>query len=488
VSAPNPERTIAANVDVRGGLRRRALSGTLWVGVGHGASQALRLGSNLVLTRLLFEEMFGLMALVSVFLQALQMFSDVGINANVIQNPRGDDPHFVNTAWTIGLLRTSLLYVACLVFAYPVAGFYGHHELVHLIPVAGLAMVIDALSSPTLMTMERHLEVKQLVLLNLAVQIVSVIVMITWAWISPTVWALLAGSLISGAFKVVASYAVLRGRRPRVTWDRASVGAIMTFGSWIMINTPLNFLGEQADRFTLGKLIPLAVLGVYQIAITLGGLPYQVLIKITGSVAFPMLSRAREQGRATREIYPQVRVPIEILGGWIVAGLIGCGPLLIKMLWDARWHAAAWMVIPIAVSQWVRILCISGSAAMMAEGRPRWNVVANTARVVGYLVCVPIGWTLYELPGALVGFAAGEAFCFVAYAWALRRIGIRATGASLSSSLLVLVSALAGTYVRTAMVSAGIPALSTMIATGLVVSAFWVLPAASQRKLLARTV
>src|SRR5204863_421086 len=77
----------------------------LWSATEYLAGFILRLGSNLILARLLVPEMFGLMALVNTFMMGLQMFSDVGIGPSIIQNRRGDDPAFLNTAWTIQVMR-----------------------------------------------------------------------------------------------------------------------------------------------------------------------------------------------------------------------------------------------------------------------------------------------------------------------------------------------------------------------------------------------
>src|SRR5205085_6387616 len=81
-------------------LRQRTLRGSVWTSSEYVANVVLRLGSNLVLARLLVPQMFGIMRIVNIFAQGLQMFSDVGIGPVIIQNPRGDEPAFLNTAWT----------------------------------------------------------------------------------------------------------------------------------------------------------------------------------------------------------------------------------------------------------------------------------------------------------------------------------------------------------------------------------------------------
>ena len=60
------------------GLRALALRGAVWSFAGFGLQNLLRLLSNLILTRLLVPEMFGLMALANVFITGLTLLSDVG--------------------------------------------------------------------------------------------------------------------------------------------------------------------------------------------------------------------------------------------------------------------------------------------------------------------------------------------------------------------------------------------------------------------------
>ena len=129
------------------GARARVMRGTLMTAVNFGGSKGLRLVSNLILTRILFPEAFGMMALITVFSGALEMFSDTGINASIIQSKRGHERIYLNTAWTIQILRGILLYMAALFFGVPAAEFYGEPMLAQLLPVATLSMVISGFGS-----------------------------------------------------------------------------------------------------------------------------------------------------------------------------------------------------------------------------------------------------------------------------------------------------------------------------------------------------
>lgn len=81
-------------------------------------SQCIRLGSNLIMTRFLMPEMFGIIALAYVIIVGLNMFSDLGLKQNIIQSNRGDEPLFLNTVWSVQIIRGVILALVCLLAAY----------------------------------------------------------------------------------------------------------------------------------------------------------------------------------------------------------------------------------------------------------------------------------------------------------------------------------------------------------------------------------
>lgn len=99
------------------GLRKRAISAGAWNLGALVTSQAFRLGGNLIMARLLMPEMFGIMMIAITVSLVLHMLSDVGLRQNIIQSPRGDDPVFLNTIWTVQIVRGFILFASTLLLA-----------------------------------------------------------------------------------------------------------------------------------------------------------------------------------------------------------------------------------------------------------------------------------------------------------------------------------------------------------------------------------
>ena len=234
-------------------LGARAMRSSMWTVLGYGLSQVLRLLSNLILTRLLFPEAFGMMALVMVFMQGLAMFSDVGVGPSIMQSKRGDDPDFLNTAWTIQVMRGIGLWIASCLIAYPMARFYQEPQLAQLIPVAGIALMIAGFNPTRLETANRHLMLGRVSLIDIATQVVGIMAAIGFALITKSVWAFVLSSLVSVTAQLIMYNAFLIGERNRFRWEATAVQELVHFGKWIFLSTVAGFAFSQSDKLILGK-------------------------------------------------------------------------------------------------------------------------------------------------------------------------------------------------------------------------------------------
>jgi O-antigen/teichoic acid export membrane protein len=385
--------------------KRLALHGTVWTVIGYGLSQVLRLGSNLILTRLLAPSMFGVMALVQVTMQGLQMFSDIGVGWSVIR-AKADDESFLNTAWTIQFLRGWALWLGCAVMALPVARFYHVPVLGFLLVVSGFQPVIDGLQSMSLALENKKLAIKNLTLLALAAQIIGLSCMVTVAFITRSVWALIVGGLVNQTVVTLGSYFYIPAIWPRIKWDKKAVHEIFTFGKWIFVSTMMTFLAGQVDRFMLGKLVPLAILGVYAVAMNLATLPNSVITHIAGMILYPILAKHAEDDRAVyvRKVLKARRLmlPVAIV---IVGGLATAAQPFFHWLYDSRYADAGWMAQLLTIYIWFWMLQASADRALVALGDTRSLFVSNVVNLTMTLLGCLVGYHLRGMFGFIIGLS-----------------------------------------------------------------------------------
>ncbi len=455
-------------------FKSRATSGAQWVALQYGGGQVIRLLANLILTRMLFEEYFGLMALVSVVMIGIQLFSDIGIQAALIQNER-EDRSFVDTIWTIAVGRGVMLFVVASILAGPAAAFYGEPILGPLIRFAGISAVLEGLTSTNYHTANRHLLIGRIILIEMGAAIFGAAVMILWASLSPSVWALAAGGVASSLATMASSW-FLPGPRNRFHFERGAAQTLYHFGRWIFVSTLLTFLVLNADRLIFGKLIPIGLLGIYNIALALATMPSMVMLKLSNSILFPIYSRFHREGANMLPLYRNARMPTLVLGGWATAGLLAGGQVGIQIMYDSRYWEAGWILQVIAVGYWFgEGLECSNGGALIAFGKTRSLAFVSSVKVVAMAVLIPLGWQLWGFKGAMAGFVASDLLRYLTSVAAVVGLGLDARRQDAAMSLRVFVSAgaaWASVELLKRMGSTNLYLHALVIA--LVVTAFWV--------------
>lgn len=390
-------------------LRARALRGSALTMMGFGGSNILRLISNLILTRILFPEAFGLMALVQVFLGGMQMFSDIGIKTSVIQNARGDDPNFLNTAWTLQICRGVLLWLGACALAPAAAAIYDEQMLLQLLPVVGLNSVINGFATTNVMTGQRHMRLGLQSSIQMICRVLGLVLMIGLAYVMQSVWALVLGTLIASVLRVILLHRVLPGIRNRLCWDRDVMRDLIGFGKYIFLSTIAGFLINQGDRAVLGAYISLTELGVYNIGLLLGTLPVIVARAIANRIVLP-LYRARPPAKsaANRAALFKARRLVVGVSLTLTVLLSFAGITLIDFMYDARYALAGPMVAMFGLMAVPQVVFSCYDGALLASGDSKRFFLLLLATAVVQTVCLFAGITWYGIAGAIVapGIAA----------------------------------------------------------------------------------
>ncbi len=405
-------------------LRARAMRSSVFTVGGFGASQLIRLASNLILTRLLFPEAFGMMALVMVFIQGLYQFSDVGVGPAIMQSKRGDDPHFLNTAWTIQAGRGVLLWLAASVLAYPMALLYGEPQLMQLLPVAALTLVIQGFNPTRLMLANRHLQLGRVTSIDMVTQLSGIVSAVVLAYLTQSVWALVFSSIISSLVQLVLFWTLLDGHRDRLEWEKPAAHELINFGKWIFLSTVAGFLFTQSDKMLLGKYLPLDQFGVYNIGFFLASFPLLLGVSVTHKLLIP-LYRERPPLESAANFAALRKMRFVVSGGLLfgVAILAFVGVPLVEFLYDPRYHDAGIIVTVIACMQVPQIIALTYDQAALAAGDSRRFFVLAMTRAVIMLGAMLFALETYGLIGALFSIGIAMVLIYPVVVWLARRMG-----------------------------------------------------------------
>jgi O-antigen/teichoic acid export membrane protein len=407
-------------------LRGRAMNSGAWIGAGFAVQKALQFGSNLILTRLLFPEAFGLMALATVFLVGLAMFSDVGIKPAIIRDPRGDDPDFLNTAWTIQVLRGIMLFAIAVAISYPVSLIYGQAILFPLLCVLSITALINGFSSISLVTAERKLDFRSVTFVQIAGQAMLIGLLVSIAYFWRSVWALAVANVIGSLATVLLGYVLLPRHRHRFVLDKAHALSLMSFGKWIFLSTIVSYLGGEGLRAVQAAMITPAEFGVLAIANTIAAIPNDLALRLAGSIGLPVMAETyRESPAKASSILHQFRKHSLTISMAMFASAAIPARELIQFLYDARYHNAGEYLIAACLANAVASIGFGYSGAILAVGSFQSYFISMLIITLLRIIGVLIGFQFGGIMGMIIGIAIANLVSLIYYWYLTDRLGLR---------------------------------------------------------------
>ena len=393
-------------------IKQRAMRAGAWTLGGHAIGQGIRLASNLVMTRLLVPEMFGVMAIASMVLAGIGLLSDLGTRQSVVQSARGDDPDFLNTIWVVQIMRGGLiclvgllsslgLYFAARAGLFLSHAVYAQPALPLVLIVISFTELISGFQSTLLATASRRMLQHLLTYIEIFSQVVGIVTMIIWALFDKSIWALVAGGVVTNIVKTVSSHKLMPGEPNQLKWDKSALNEILHFGKWILLSSALGFLVINGDRLLFGGLINAHTLGVYVIAYFIINSMTQAVGKILGNVAFPVLSETvRSNPEKLVATYYRFRFPLDI-GLLFLSGLFfEAGRYVIYFLYDSRYTEAGAMLQILSLTM-IAFRYNVVDECYMALGKPKLLVILIAIKTAVLFTLLPIAFHAYQMPGAL---------------------------------------------------------------------------------------
>lgn len=392
-------------------LKSRLLHAGSWSFIGHVVSQVIRFGSNVLLGLFLLPDAFGLMSTVTVIAVGLHMFSDLGIVQNVVRHPNGEDRKFLNTAWTVQIVRGVVIWlvavgVACALWvAGPlgwVANTYADPRMPWVILVTSFTAVLIGMESTKSLVERRHMRWKRLTQIDLGNQIVGLAITATLAWWTNSIWALVAGNVFVAASKTLLTHVAIKGPTNHLCWDPDALKELIGFGKWVFMSSILFFLAANADRLILPGLVGPFTMGLYAIAFTMISAPTQVVATLAGNVALPALSEVlRERPADLRSVAIKFQKLSDYFLMPMAAIVFMAGPSIVNLFYRGSFQGAGAILSTLAIGG-ISYRYVVVEQCYLVMGKPQIFTIVNVIRFITSYLIIPLGFSLGGFEGALI--------------------------------------------------------------------------------------
>jgi O-antigen/teichoic acid export membrane protein len=209
-----------------------------------------------------------------------------------------------------------------------------------------------------------------------------------------------------------------------------------------MVSSVIIFAASNLDRLTLGKIAPLALVGIYGLARTMADIPALMARRLGYQIIFPMLADARSRGDEVMvaSVSP-ARMKLVLLAAAVIGLGVGSADWAVSILYDSRYVEAGWMLSLLLFGSWFSILSNFNEALLMGAGRPAYESGANVIRFAVLAGGLWFGYVWAGVAGAILAIVAAELgrYVFVAYGQRRERLSFLRQDALATGALLLVV-------------------------------------------------
>ena len=366
------------------GLRARVVRGGFWVFALRITTRLFGLARTIVLARLLAPADFGVFGIALLAMSALQTFSQTGFGAALIQK-KGDTKSYLDTAWTVQVIRGGVLALIAFAIAPYVAAFFDAPEAKPILQVIAFSVLLGGFGNIGLIYFTKELEFHKTFVYTLSGTLADIGVAISAAFLLRSVWALVFGLLAGNVVRLVLSYFV-HPYRPRLAFNKQQFKELFSFGKWIFWSHMIHFFILQGDDVFVGRFLGVTALGFYQIAYRIGNMPSTEYAKSIAHVAFPTYTKLQDNPGQLRKAYLETLQLTTFISIPFALGVFILAPDFTKIFLGEKWIPMIPALQILALAGLVRSITNTIGNVVLAVGKPqiltKWQFVRLIVLIV----------------------------------------------------------------------------------------------------------
>jgi O-antigen/teichoic acid export membrane protein len=387
-------------------LKKKAIVGIFWSAVQSWGKQAISLVVFGLLARLLGPEIFGQVALASIFIAFIETFLDQGFSVALIQRQDLDSEHLNSAFWSniiLGIIMT-LIGISGASF---MANIFNHPELTSVFRWLSLSFLLSGFSNVQAAIFQRNFNFKVLAIRSLITVIVGGVTGVLMALNGFGVWSLVGQQLIGTFFGTVILW-LMSNWKPSFVFSIKHFKELSAFGVNIIGINILEFFNRRTDDFLIGFFLGSVALGYYSIAYRILLILLTLLTSVTNQVALPLFSRLQNDKEALRNAFYKATRITSFISFPVFAGVALLAPELINLFFGKQWSPSITIIQILSLIGIIESVYFFNANIFMAMDKPSWRLGLNFINcffnVFGFLIAIRWGIQGVALSYVLRGY------------------------------------------------------------------------------------
>lgn len=373
-------------------LKSQAVSGVIWTFAQQFSVQIINFIVQIILARLLMPEMFGLIAMLSVFISIGQTLMDSGMTSSLI---RTKDPTQLDysTVFLTNMIMSFLMYMITFLAAPYIASFYDQPILKDILRVYSLTFVIRAFVAVHVAKLTKEMDFKTQMKLQVPSTIIGAIVGVAMAYLGFGVWSLVWLNLVQTIAFTVQNWLFIPWR-PSFIFVKERFRHHFNFGYKLTLSGMVDTIYNDIYRIIIGKFYNPASVGFFNQAETLRLFPVAQLSAVLGKVTYPLFSNITDD-HTLKRAYKQTMKLALLLVIPIMLLLIVVAKELFLLLLGEKWLPSVPYFQVLALASIVRPIGTYNLNILKVKGRSdmllKLEVVKKIIGIILIIIALPYG-------------------------------------------------------------------------------------------------
>lgn len=373
-------------------LKQRAIGGAIWKLSEKLGMQLMQIAIQIVLARILLPEDYGIIGLLSIFINISDVFILQGFTTALIQKKNADSMDY-SSVFFANLFMSVVIYGIFYSISPAVARFYKTPALCNVMRVMSINIIIGAFCAVHNAIVSRNLQFKISFSRNIANTITQGIVGIGMACMGCGVWSLV-GSKIAGAFVGMVILCATVKWKPQFVFSLQRIKKLFNYSSKVLATNLLNTLFNNIHSLIIGRYFSTVDVGYYQRG---QQIPQAAMIAVDGSITevlYPTLSLLQnEPERLKSALRRSMKMSMYIVLPMLTGLMITARPLTLILLTDKWLPSVPFMQMTCLITMFWPLS--ARSHALNAIGRSdvtlKLSIISKVLTLIMIAMCVPLG-------------------------------------------------------------------------------------------------
>lgn len=324
------------------------ISSFIWRFAERVGAQGVSFIVSIVLARLLAPEVYGTIALVTVFTTILNVFVDSGLGSALIQKKDADDLDF-SSVFFFNIFICCTLYSLMFFVSPIIAGFYRDPTLTPVIRVLSLTLVISGIKNIQHAYVARSMQFKKFFFATLGGTIGAAVIGIYMAYKGYGVWALVAQQLFNTIVDTIILWITVKWR-PKKEFSFERLKHLFSYGWKLLVSALLDTGYSEIRQLIIGRMYSSADLAFYNRGRQFPNLIVENVNTSINSVLFPTMSQVQDDKKRLKEMTRRSIKTSTYIMAPLMMGMAFCAEHIIRLLLTEKW---------VECVPYMRIFCIA---------------------------------------------------------------------------------------------------------------------------------